>query len=78
MRPLEQHTNAVFNKITDSQETNCDGPNREITCHLQQGKAKTYNKFIQVFKDVHEHLLTRGIYQKYIQLDNKSYPEFQK
>ena len=41
-------------------------------------KARSYSKFIWVFKDLHEHLLTRGLNPEYMILDNEASPDFQR
>ena len=41
-------------------------------------KVKTEKKFIRFFKDLYEHLLTRGIKPEYMQLENEASPYFQR
>ena len=41
-------------------------------------KVITYNKCIQVLKDLNGKLLTRGLKPAYMQLDNEAPPEFQR
>ena len=41
-------------------------------------KSIVYSKFIQVFADLYDRLLTRGIKPEYIRLDNESSPDFQR
>ena len=40
-------------------------------------KSRADSKFIRVFTDLHEHLLTRGVNPSYMILDNEASPAFQ-
>ena len=41
-------------------------------------KSIAYSEFIRVFRDLHEHLLSRGINTGYMRLDNESSSAFQR
>ena len=40
-------------------------------------KSRAYSEFIQVFTDLHEHLLARRLKPSYMRLENESIPKFQ-
>ena len=40
-------------------------------------KSRAYSEFIQVFADLHEHLLARRLKPSYMRLENESIPKFQ-
>ena len=41
-------------------------------------KARSDSKFIRVLKDLHEHLITKGIKPEYTRLENEAYFAFQR
>ena len=41
-------------------------------------KERSCSKFIRVFRDLHDHLLTRGLKPAYMRLDNEASHAFQR